>query len=384
MKTEIFLAFRYLFRGKAHHLSFIGIISCLGVMVGVATLIVVISVMNGFDQELMETLMRFNYHITVETSDRDISDSTVNKIRNIDGVESAGKFIQTQVFAKFDSYIVPVVVRGMDFNNPNEKNMFDKYILTQEDGDGFYVGYGLRDKFLLDKKIEYYPLVKKLRAKEENIKGVFKVGLYEFDNSFIICDLEKARSLSDNYLLGIGLKINDPLAAQKIKEKIKQSNPNLMVSTWIETNQTLFSALELEKLVMFIILSLIILVATFNIFATLTVKVVEKTKDIGILKSLGFNSRKILSIFCMQGILLGVIGVFMGVALGGGICFLVEEYEIIKIPQQIYYIDHLPVAFNFNDIALISIIGIFLSFVASLIPAIRASRLKPCEALRYE
>ncbi|MFH1767927.1 MAG: ABC transporter permease, partial [Candidatus Omnitrophota bacterium] len=374
-----------LFRGKARHVSFISIIACLGVTLGVATLIVVISVMNGFDQDLMEKLLRFNYHITLETVNRDIPDSVIERVRKTQGVESAAVFIQTQVFGKFDDYVFPLVVRGVDFNNQREKQTFEQYLIDKRDNDGFYIGTGLRNKLIGGDKFSYYPLNKKLKVKEDDIKGVFKIGLYDVDNNYLVCGLNKAKDLSDNYLIFLGVRVKDPFAAIEIKKELDVfGKEGFLINTWMENNQALFSALKLEKITMFIILSLIIVVASFNIFGTLTVKVVEKTKDIGILKALGFSPRKILSIFSIQGIILGLIGVAFGAGLGVGLCLLLKEYHFVKLPESIYYIDYLPVSLRNKDIILISTIGLLISFVSSLFPALRASRLKPCEALRYE
>ena len=384
LKTEVFLALRYLFRGRARHISFISIISCLGVMLGVATLIVVISVMNGFDKDLMSKLLRFNYHITIESVRREIPEGVIKRVRNTEGVKGAAIFLQTQVFGKFNDYIVPIIVRGIDFSSRYEKKTFYKYVLKEKGNEGFFVGDGLRKKFLLGDRISYYPLSRKLRLKESKIRGVFKIGLYDIDNNYLVCNINEAKALGNNYLLFLGVRVNDPFKAAAVKSQLKNlEDDGFMVNTWIETNGALFSALKLEKITMFVILSLIVVVASFNIFSTLTIKVVEKTKDIGILKSLGFNSGHILSIFSIQGLMLGVIGVAAGVILGITLCFVLKEYHFIKLPQEIYYISYLPVTVKTKDIALISSLGILLSFISSLFPAVRASRLKPSEALRY-
>lgn len=385
MKTEVFLAARYIFRGKARHVSFIGIISCLGVTLGVATLIVVISVMNGFDKDLMEKLLRFTYHITAENINREPSYELAKKIDGVEGVKNVSVFIQTQVFGKFNNLIIPLVVKGMDFSNSYERDVFRRYILEEKEAEGFFVGSGLKGKFFLEDSLYYYPLDKKLNLKEDKIKGVFKIGLYDIDNNYVVCSLEKAKGLSDHFLEFLGITLEDPFKAEMIKKNLKEfEKRGLIINTWMDTNRALFSALKLEKLTMFIILSLIVVVASFNIFATLTVKVVEKTKDIGILKALGFSSAKILFIFSFQGVILGLIGVLFGTGLGLGLCSVLKQHQFIKIPQEIYYLEYLPVAINPKDIILIAILGVILSFVSSLFPAIRASRLKAAKALRYE
>jgi len=385
LKTETFLALRYLFRGKSRHISFISIVSCLGVMLGVATLIVVISVMNGFDKDLMSKLLRFNYHITIESMHRDIPDSVIKEVKNIEGVKSASIFLQTQIFGKFNDYIVPLVVRGVDLNNNYERKTFYRYVIKEKGQEGFFAGDGLRRRFLLNDKILYYPLKRKLKLQEAKIRGVFKVGLYDIDNNYLVCNINEAKELGDNYLLFLGVRVDDPFKVEAVKKRLKElEDKGFTVSTWIETNGALFSALKLEKITMFVILSLIVVVASFNIFSTLTIKVVEKTKDIGILKSLGFDSSHILSVFSIQGLILGIIGVASGVVFGIVLCFMLKEYHFIRLPQQIYYISYLPVTIKPRDIALIASLGVLLSFVSSLFPAVRASRLKPSDALRYE
>jgi len=384
MFASFYLARRYFLRGAAKHISFISIISCLGVALGVFALIVVISVMNGFDNDLMDRLLKFNYHLTIETPEKELLPAIKERIDKIKGVKNSSIILQTQVFAKIDRYIVPLMVKGFDLNDENEAKNFYQYVKKDLKNGGFFVGEGLYDRLGLQDSLEYYPLDKNFKLKEEKLRGFFRMGIYDIDNNYLIADLDKARSLSPNYYMFLGVHIKNPMEARQIKNIITQQFPmGLSVSTWMD-NQVLLSALKLEKLTMFVLLSLIALVASFNIFATLMVKVVEKTKDIGVLKALGFTSGKILAIFSLQGVFLGLIGVFLGTASGLGLCLLMQKYHFIKIPVDIYSIEYLPVFINYRDIFLIAILGLLFSFVSSLFPAIRASRLSPCEALRYE
>lgn len=382
--TEFYLARRYFLRGAAKHISFISVISCLGVALGVFALIVVMSVMNGFDNDLMDRLLKFNYHLTIETPERELLPAIKERIDEINGVESSSIVLQTQVFAKIDRYIMPLMVKGFDFNDESEKKNFYQYVKKDLNNGGFFVGEGLYDKLGLQDALEYYPLDKNFKLKEEKLRGFFRMGIYDIDNNYLVTDLEKARSLSPNYYMFLGVRVKNPMEAKKIKSIIASEFPRgLSVGTWMD-NQVLLSALALEKLTMFVLLSLIALVASFNIFATLMVKVVEKTKDIGILKALGFTSGKILAIFSLQGLFLGLIGVSLGTASGLGLCFFMQKYHFVKIPVDIYSIEYLPVYINYRDVFFIAILGLLFSFVSSLFPAIRASRLSPCEALRYE
>ncbi|OQX80535.1 MAG: hypothetical protein B6D56_04880 [Candidatus Omnitrophica bacterium 4484_70.1] len=386
MRTILFLSLRYLFKGKAKHISFISIISCLAVAVGISTLIIVISVMNGFDKDLMNKLLRFNYHLTVENVNKGFPQGIVEKIREIPGIESANFYVQTQVFAQLGNLILPLFVRGIEFHDERERKAFYRYVKEEKNvQSGFFIGEGLKKRFCLGEKIQFYPLKRKFKLVEGKVRGVFKVGLYDLDNSYLVCSLEKAKSLSKNYLLVLGIRVSNPFKIKRIKEKISSLlGEGFIVSSWMDYNHTLFSALKLEKITMFIILSLIVLVASFNIFATLTVKVVEKTKDIGVLRALGFNSKKVLSIFSLQGGMLGIVGVLLGVILGVGISLFLKKFQFIRLPQEIYYIEYLPVSINYKDIILISSLGILLSFFSSFFPARKASKFPPSEALRYE
>jgi len=348
-------------------------------------LIIVISVMNGFDRELTDKLLKFNYHIIIENIDNQSLGNIRDAVVQWEGVRSASLFVQTQVFMRLDELVYPAVVKGIDFSDPVERDNFYQYVSADSGYEGFFLGEGLRRRFFGSREFEFYPLDRKLRLAKGAIRGFFKVGLYDIDNNYLIADLGQVKALSPNYLMFLGIRLDDAFSAKAFKEKINTAFPTgVLALTWMESNQVLFSALQLEKLTMFIILSLIILVAAFNIFATVTVRVVEKTKDIGILKSLGCTRRRILGIFSAQGLLIGITGTGSGALLGLGICLLLKKYHFIRLPQEIYYIEYLPVAINYADVVVIMCVGFLLSYVFSLFPALRAARLSPSEALRYE
>ena len=189
-----------------------------------------------------------------------------------------------------------------------EKDFYINHITHRRATEGFYLGEGIRKRFIIGEELEFYPLEKKLKIRSGPVAGFFEVGLYDIDNNYVVTDLETAKNLSPNYLYFLGARLKDPFNASGIRRKIRTEFPKgVFSSTWMESNRILFSALQLEKIAMFIILSLIIVVASFSIFATLTVKVVEKTKDIGILKSLGFTNKQIWMVFSLQGFILGLI-----------------------------------------------------------------------------
>jgi len=383
--VELFLAQRYLFRGKRRHLSLVSIMAVAGIALGVATLVIVTSVMNGFDYDLTSRLLSFNYHLVIESKDNSKLDIIREEIKKVSQVKSASLFLHTQIFAKFGDYIVPLLVRGIDFEDKEERTTFYKFVKREIAKQGFFVGEGLSQKIFPRERIEFYPLERKLILKEKEIRGIFKVGLYDLDNNYLVCDLGEAKSLSKNYLVYVGAKIKNPWVVDEVKKEIeKRVKTPLIINTWIGSNRALFSALKLEKITMFVILSLIIVVAAFTILSILMVKVAEKVKDIGILKAIGFDSNKILGAFISQGVILGILGLLGGLSVGGGICFLLKEYHLIKIPEEIYYINYLPVYIDYRDILAISFICVLLSFIASLLPAFKASKLSISEALRYE
>lgn len=384
MISKVFqLCWRYLLRGKAKHLSFISLVSVLGIILGVATLIIVISVMNGFDRDLMQRLLELNYHIVVDATEPTLEDIDLS-LKNWQEVEGSSLFLQTQIFAKFDNYILPLTVRGFDFSKKDMRERFFKYVREEKGKQGFFIGGGIKEKFAVGDKIYYYPLKRNFKLQTNPVRGVFKIGLYDTDNLMVVADLEEARELGPNYSLFLGINIKDPYQADKFKKKLASLFPGVEVSTWMERNSALFSALKLEKTTMFVILSLIILVACFNIFSNLSVKVAEKVKDIGILKTLGFSHLSILFIFSLQGLFLGLSGILLGSFLGGGICLFLKSYHIIKIPSSIYYLDYLPVDIHTTDILIISSLTLLLCLIFSLLSSTKAMSITPVQALRYE
>lgn len=384
MKITFFLAWRYLFRQNERHISLISVVSVLGVMLGVATLVVVISVMNGFDQDLAGKLLQFHHHLIVETMHPELLDEAKARIKALPQVTGASLFLQTQIFGEFDDYIVPLFVRGIDFSDKDERALLETFVQEETQSKGFFVGKELKDKFFIGDTLTFYPLRKKVENDTIPIRGTFAVGIYEIDHNYLIGDIADVKKLGPYYLQYLGVRLDNPWKAEEVKQKIEQLGLPLTVNSWMDTNRMLFSALKLEKITMFIILSLIILVATFSIFSLLMVKVVEKTKEIGILRALGFTTKTIRRIFALQGMFLGGIGMAGGLGLGILVCMLVKKYGIVTIPKEIYFIDYLPIHIVYTDIGLIGGICMILSFLASTIPARRAGILSICRALRYE
>ncbi len=385
MKIEFWLALKFIFNNRRRYLSFISGVSFVGLALGICALIVVLGVMNGFDSNLREKLLGFNFHIIayLDKPARELAEE-VAKLNNIENVVL---FSQIQTAARKDKAIFPIVLEAIDFDS-KEKEIWSKY-LEKGGFEGLLVGEILAKNLdlTLGEEVEIFN-PKTFKTQAFKIRGIFNFGIYDLDSSFIVAPyflvksfLEKAEALP---LLGI--RIGDIYQAEKVKEEMLSKNIEgiTLIKTWAQLNETLFSALRLEKITMFIILSLIVVVACFNIFATQTVRVVEKIKDIAILKSIGLSRISVNLLFCLQGLILGFIGVFLGGSLGLFLCFVLKNTHLVRLPPKIYYIDYLPVLIDYKDVFIICSLGLGLSLLFSLAPAVRAGRIEEAEALRYE
>jgi lipoprotein-releasing system permease protein len=218
--------------------------------------------------------------------------------------------------------------------------------------------------------------------------GIFDSGMYDYDMNLIFFNIHKAQEISGTQgrISAMSLKLDNVYFADTVKRELRSTmGYEYTYKTWMEQNQNFFAALKLEKLTMFIILTLIILVASFNIISTLIVMVVEKTKDIGILKAIGMSSRDINRIFMVQGLTIGFAGTFAGTLGGIILCYLLKTYQFIRLPQDVYYIDRLPVSLQvWPDLTLVVCASMFITLVSTIYPALKAASLKPVEALRYE
>jgi lipoprotein-releasing system permease protein len=407
---ETFVALRYL-RGVKRAKGFLSLstlISTAGVAVGVMALIVVIGVMTGFDQDLKKKILSVNAHVIVLQQGASLTDyrRVAAQVKTVPGVVDDFPFIYTQVMFSAPGNISGGVIRGLDLETIRRggprglevpKGNFKELAETIE-GEPPRIAIGNELARNLNLNLGDYlniisplgtltPMGRMPRMKPFRVNAIFHSGMYEFDNTLVytsIPALQEFLGLGDK-VTGLEVEIKDIYAADQIAAAIQQKlGPRFNTKDWMQMNRSLFSALKLEKIAMFIILTLIILVAAFGIASTLFMMVMRKTKDIAILKSMGATRQSIMQIFILKGLVIGMIGTSIGVGLGLFLCALLKRYEFIKLPRDVYYISTLPVKVESLDLVLIIGAAMVISFVATLYPSWQAARLDPVEAIRYE
>lgn len=396
MKTELILSWRYLAtKRKEKFISLISIISVSGIAIGVMALIVVIAVMTGFDKDLHDKIIGNYSHITLtgfKAMDNSEYLSLSEKLIANPNVKDVSPSLDGQVLLKEGGKFFAVGLKGVDPLKEAKVTKVSQYLISGNISDlkdggiiigkelALYLGLGTNSNLTL-----YSPLGKKHILK---VVGIFSSGMYDYDLNLAFTNLGSAQAIFElpNQISSIAMKLDNPGLAVKVKKELGAVlGFNYNLKTWEEANSNFFAALKLEKLVMFIILALIILVASFNIISTLIVMVVDKTKDIGILKALGMSASSIRKIFTYQGLIIGTIGTLSGSLGGILLCWLLKKYQFIRLPQDIYYIEHLPVSIElWPDIVLIISVAMAIVLIATLYPANKAAQLKPVEALRYE
>ncbi len=415
---QFFIARRY-FKSKKKHsgISINTFISIAGVSLGVMTLITVLSVMSGFHEDLKTKILGVNAHVVTLSYKGSIKDydSVKDTISRVEGVVDSSPFIYGQVMLRFGKRAHGVVVRGIDpaagigtidilnnlkagsIENLGEDGNIPGIIMGREIVRtlGVFVGDVID---MVSPMGEVGPLGMMPKMKKFRVAGYFEAGMYEYDSTLSFIDLGTAQKFFGygDSVTGIEVKIDDIYNADKIADRIELSlsagegekemtlGSSYYVKDWMQMNKNLFSALKLEKIVMFIILTLIVLVASFNIVSNLIMIVMEKSREIAIMKAMGAKSSGIMSIFMIHGLIIGVTGTVIGVTGGYLLCRLLKTYKFINLPADVYYLSYLPVKVDVLDFVIVSAAAIAISFLATLYPSWQAAKQDPVEPLRYE
>jgi lipoprotein-releasing system permease protein len=408
MSYEFFIAKRYLkSKSKSKFVSIITIISICGVLIGVAALIFVLSMMNGFEKEVRSRIIGTTAHINILSIDGEgVEDyaSLIPSLKENQHVLEVTPFIYSKAAIASQKNSDGIVVRGIIpeqetlVTNIKETIVAGSLDLAEKDDfPGIALGSNLAER--LGTSLGDVVIIFSLKegsfgsewttpkATKFKVRGLFETGMYEYDASLAYISLASAQKLFNlgDRVTGLQVKVDDFYKAGKIAEEIsKNLSYRFYATDWMHMHKNLFSWMTLEKYAMFIVLSLIVAVAAFNIISTLIMVVIEKRKEIGILKSIGATSTSIMKIFMFEGLVVGVIGTISGSFLGFILCFLQKTFKIISLPPEIYFINTLPVDMRFFDFALVAVSAILITFLATLYPARRASQLAPVEAIRYE
>jgi len=409
-----YIAQRYLAsRKKGRFLSFITWIALGGITVGVTALIVVIGVMNGMQEELQGKILGATPHVYVleygeslrMSNWQDVADS----VRTIPEVTAVTPWVLSSVILETGGYNQPAELYGIRLEGRPEDAATEMeaeilsgiYSLSPTSSGlppiilgsllaqrmGIFVGdsilvYALEGMGQLDSMGNPRPSVRRFE-----VTGTFTTGMYEYDIKNMYAPLEWVQSIlriqADDRVSGLGVRIRDHWDATEVAAQIQQKlGYSYSTESWITMNRSLFAALQLEKLVMGLILLLIVLVASFNIVSTLVMVVVDRTAEIGILKSMGMTDSQVLRIFVLQGFAIGFLGTALGTGLGLLVSWILHRFQVIQIPADVYFIDRLPVSIHIGDVLLIVGMSLLISLLATIYPAIQASRLEPVEAIK--
>lgn len=416
---ELFVGLRYTrARGrlnqKNHFISFISLTSMIGIALGVAALIIVLSVMNGFQEELRSRILGVASHVQVTGQNNQLDDwvGVSKQLEHLPNVSAIAPFVNAQGMLSYGQAVQGVLVRGVLPALENHvadisMHMRSGQLTNLKAGEfGIVLGAELAQNMgvLLGDKVilmapqgQYTPTGVVPRIKQFKVVGIFQVGMYEYDANLALIHLEDAAKLyrMGQSVSGIRLKLDDlylaPTVSHRIANRLSEQGV-FYVMDWTQEHANFFSAVQMEKRVMFIILTLIVAVAAFNIVSTLVMAVTDKRADIAIMRTYGASPRSIMQIFMVQGMLIGVVGTIIGALFGVLIAlnistivpFLEHLFNVQFLAKDIYYISELPSHLVWSDVVVITLVSFVLSLLATIYPSMKAAKMPPAEALRYD
>ena len=405
MGYEFFIASRYLkAKRKQAFVSVITFISILGIAIGVMALVIALALITGFQEDVQAKILGATSHIMVsDLSGEGLSDyqELIDKARGVKGVQVVSPIIYDMVLISGPFKSKGGMLKGVDFEHDRKnyswlEKLDQGELPSDSPQDGILLGRDLAFSvgantgdvvIVLTSSSRLSPMGPIPKQRKFLVTGIFSTGLYEFDSTTALISLSSAQRFFSlqGRINHLQIKIADIFQAPEIGEELRRVlPPTTYVTTWMELNRSLFSALKLEKNIMFLTITLIVVVAALNIIATLILMVMEKTRDIGILLAIGSTSRSIRKIFFLQGAMIGVIGTTSGVVLGLLSCWLANTFKLIKVPVDIYQITYVPFHIRPFDLLLIIGVSLSISLLSTLFPSQRASQVDPVVALKYE
>lgn len=406
---EMFISLRYLqAKRKQAFISVISFISITGVAIGVMALLIVLGVMTGFSDDLRNKILGAKSHLVISHHGGGMMNyqEIIEEVESIEGVVAATPTIYSQIMLASASNALGVVLKGIDLDSaPRVTNLgsiiTDGKLTDLKSPDssglpGILVGKELAmilGVFCSDEIQAISPFGTMTpggmapRSKRFEVVGIFDSGMYEYDSSLAYISLDNAQHFLNqpDAATGIEVKAEEIYKIKQLSKKIKERlGMTYRVRDWMEMHKNLYAALKLEKMAMFIILTLMILVAAFNIVGTLIMVVNDKNKDIAILKSMGARSLSVMKIFILEGLIIGLTGTILGIAGGFLLAALQNTYHIVALPPDVYYISHLCIKITSRDLILVIVSALSISLLATIYPSWQASKLDPAEVLRYE
>jgi lipoprotein-releasing system permease protein len=407
MAFEFFVALRYLLaRRKQAFISLISLISTIGVAVGVMALVIALALMTGLQGELRDRILGSTAHVYVwKTGGITDYRAEVTRLQQVDGVIGAGPAIMGRALISTDLADAFISLKGVDpglegnvtdIRRAMQTGSISALVPASEDeAPGILIGRNLAEQLgltvgetatLLTPQGTLSPMGMIPRTRRVRVAGIYALGLYEFDAAYGFISLDFAERLMSKTAPDlIELRVNDITAAPAIADRVVDELGDDYVSQdWADINQTLFSALWLEKMAISIAIGLIVMVAALQIVASLILLVMEKSRDIAILKTMGTSSRRVMVIFMLQGLIIGLTGTAVGAACGLALCWVFDRYRLIRIPMDVYQVSYVPFVVQPFDIAIVVISAVVICFLATIYPSRQASRLDPVQALRFE